>query len=73
VVRWLYVVVIGAVLSGFAFLLLTGQYINDGPVLVSVTGRHGLHEGDVFVIVGWTVSMGALLRRALSSRRHGAA
>jgi hypothetical protein len=73
VVRWLYVVVIGAVLSGFAFLLLTGQYINDGPVLVSVTGRHGLHEGDVFVIVGWTVSMAALLRLALSSRRHGAA
>jgi hypothetical protein len=72
VVRWLYVVVIGAVLSGFAFLLLTGHYINDGPVLVSVTGRHGLHEGDVFVIVGWTVSMAALLRLALSSRRHGA-
>jgi hypothetical protein len=73
VVRWLYVVVIGAVLSGFAFLLFTGQYTNDGPVLVSVTGGHGLHEGDVFVIVGWTVSMAALLRLALSSRRHGAA
>jgi hypothetical protein len=46
--------------SGFAFLLLTGRYINDGPVLVTLSSQHGLHEGDLFVIAGWAVSMVAL-------------
>ncbi|MET0765872.1 MAG: hypothetical protein ABWY29_13485 [Blastococcus sp.] len=70
--RWLYVVVIGAVVSGFAFLLLTGQYINDGPVLVSLGHDHGLHEGDLFVVAGWLASMAALVALAASSRRRGA-
>ena len=47
-------------MSGFAFLLLTGRYINDGPVLVTLSSEHGLHEGDLFVIAGWAVSMVAL-------------
>jgi hypothetical protein len=46
--------------SGFAFLLLTGRYINDGPVLVTLSSEHGLHEGDLFVIAGWALSMVAL-------------
>jgi hypothetical protein len=50
--------------SGFAFLLLTGRYINDGPVLVTVSSNHGLHAGDLFVIAGWAVSMVALLALA---------
>jgi hypothetical protein len=50
--------------SGFAFLLLTGRYINDGPVLVTLSSQHGLHEGDLFVIAGWAVSMVALLALA---------
>ena len=52
-------------MSGFAFLLLTGQYITDGPVLVTVGSQHGLHEGDLFVIAGWAVSMVALLALAV--------
>jgi hypothetical protein len=51
---------VGAIVSGFAFLLLTGRYINDGPVLVTLSSQHGLHEGDLFVIAGWAVSMVAL-------------
>jgi hypothetical protein len=72
VARWIYVVVIGAVVSGFAFLLVTGRYINDGPVLVSLGHGHGLHEGDIFVIAGWSVSMAALLRLAATSLHRGA-
>jgi hypothetical protein len=70
--RWLYALVAGAVVSGFAFLLLTGRYINDGPVVVTVTRNHGVHEGDLFVISGWAVSMVALLVLALPPGRRGA-
>ena len=60
VVRWLCALVAAGVVTGFAFLLLTGRYFNDGPVLVQLTPAHGLHEGDVFVIAGWLVSLVAL-------------
>jgi hypothetical protein len=55
VLRWLCALITGLVLTGFAFLLVTGDYINDGPVVASVTEDHGLHEGDLFVIAGWAV------------------
>jgi hypothetical protein len=58
--RWLSALTVGAILSGFAFLLLTGQYIQEGPVVVSLTHSHGLHSGDLFVIAGWVVGMAAL-------------
>src|SRR3954467_1285947 len=58
--RWLSALTVGVILSGFAFLLLTGQYIQEGPVVVSVTHNHGLHAGDLFVIAGWVVGMAAL-------------
>jgi hypothetical protein len=60
---------VGAILSGFAFLLLTGQYINEGPVLASVTRDHGLHAGDVFVISGWAVAMLGLIALAVMPGR----
>ena len=58
--RWLYTLVVAAILSGFTFLLLTGSYINDGPVVVRLTASHGLHAGDLFVLVGWAVGMTTL-------------
>ena len=58
--RWSYALVAAGIVSGFAFLLLTGKYDNDGPVLVALTDSHGLHAGDLFVIAGWAVAMGAL-------------
>lgn len=58
--RRLSALVVAVILSGFAFLLLTGSYINDGPVLVTVTGSHGVHAGDLFVVAGWVVAMAAL-------------
>jgi hypothetical protein len=59
--RWLCVLIVGGVLSGFAFLLLTGQYVKEGRVVATVTPGHGLHAGDLFVIAGWVVAMTALL------------
>ncbi|WP_448614652.1 hypothetical protein [Modestobacter sp. URMC 112] len=58
--RWLSAVVSTVVVTGFAFLLLTGRYINDGPVVVHVTHSHGLHEGDLFVLAGWLLSLVAV-------------
>jgi hypothetical protein len=49
------------VLTAFAFLLLTGRYLNDGAVVVQVTETQGLHQGDLFVIAGWAVAMLCLL------------
>jgi hypothetical protein len=66
VLRWLCALVAGAVVTGFAFLLITGRYINDGPVLITVAPEHGLHTGDLFVIGGWALAIVALLVLALS-------
>ena len=66
--RWLYALVVGGIVSGFTVLLLTGNYINDGPVLVALSESHGLHAGDLFVIAGWAVALAAL---ALLTRRPG--
>lgn len=70
--RWLSALVVAAVLSAFAVLLLTGQYVNEGPVLVRLTRTHGVHVGDLFVVLGWAVALlavGGLLRP--TGRRDG--
>jgi hypothetical protein len=69
VLRWLCALVVGGTLSAFTFLLLTGNYISDGPVVVRVTQAHGLHAGDVFVIAGWAVAMAALFLLARHAGR----
>ena len=67
VLRWLGALVVGGILTAFTFLLLTGRYINDGPVVISLTESHGLHAGDLFVIAGWAVAMVTLFLLT----RHG--
>ena len=70
--RWLSALVVAAVLSAFAVLLLTGQYHEEGPVLVRLTQTHGVHVGDLFVVLGWAAALlavGGLLRAA--GRRDG--
>ncbi len=70
--RWLFAIVIAAVLSVLAVLLLTGEYLNEGPVLVSLTATHGVHESDLYVLGGWAVALLAevgLLRA--TGRRDG--
>jgi hypothetical protein len=61
VFRWFCAAVVGSVVSGFAFLLVTGSYTNDGPVLVQLSFSHGLHLGDLFVSAGWAVAVVLLL------------
>jgi hypothetical protein len=74
VLRSLCTLVIGGVVSGFAFLLLTGRYINDGPIVATVSGDHGVHEGDLFVVAGWVAAMLALAWLVVvSGRREPAA
>jgi uncharacterized iron-regulated membrane protein len=73
VVRWLAASTTALILTGFAVLLLTGEYQNEGPVLASVTRTHGVHEGDVFVLAGWLVAMAALAVLVLLPRRERSA
>lgn len=55
--RWLFATVIAGIVSAFAVLLLTGEYINEGPVLVALSEEHGIHRGDFFVVSGWATAL----------------
>ena len=72
VFRRLTALVIAGVLSAFTVLLLTGHYVSEGPVLLRLGEGHGVHAGDLFVVLGWAVallSVVGLLRGA--GRRKG--
>ena len=56
------------VLTGFALLLVTGRYLADGPVLLSLSAEHGLHKGDLLVAAGWAAGVAAVLRLLLRRR-----
>jgi hypothetical protein len=71
-VRWACAAVTALVLTGLAFLLLTGQYLHDGQVVVEVTRKHGVHQGDLFVVAGWAVAMVCLLVLAVMPARRRA-
>jgi hypothetical protein len=70
VLRWLFALVATAMLTAFARLLVTGQYYNEGPVLLRVAEDHGLHQGDVFVLGGWAAGMLSLLGLLLVGSRR---
>jgi hypothetical protein len=70
VLRWLCALVPAGVLSGFTFLLLTGDYINDGQVVIGLGDGHGVHEGDLFVVAGWLVALTALAALLLWPRER---
>jgi hypothetical protein len=67
--RWLGALLAALVLSGFAFLLLTGDYIREGPVVMTLTGSHGIHRGDVGIVSFWTLGMIGLAVTAVSRPR----
>jgi hypothetical protein len=60
-VDWACALVAVVVLTGFAALLVTGRYVADGPILLSLSAEHGLHEGDLLVAAGWVVAVGAVV------------
>ena len=54
------------VLSGFAVLLLTGEYVREGPVLVTLSMTHDIHRGDVGIVALWVLGVIGVLTCALS-------
>ena len=70
--RWLLALVVAGALSAFAVLLLTGHYVGEGPILLRLGEGHGIHLGDVFVVISWTAALlaGAGLLR-VTGRRDG--
>ncbi len=67
--RWLFAIIIAGIVSAFAVLLLTGQYVNDGPILVTLAEDRGIHEGDVFVVIGWAAALLSEVGLLLVGRR----
>ena len=66
--RWVGALLTAAVMSVLAVLLLTGDYVRRGPVLVAFSDSHGIHRGDVGIIVLWTLGMAGLLMVLFSER-----
>ena len=69
-VRWLGALLAALVLTGFAFLLLSGDYIREGPVLLTLSQTHGIHRGDVGIVSFWVLGMTGL-GLTLASRGRG--
>ncbi|WP_369140367.1 hypothetical protein [Modestobacter versicolor] len=69
--RWLGALLTAMVMTGFALLLLSGDYIREGPVVVSLSANHGIHRGDVGIVSFWVLGMiGLGINLATSGRRH---
>jgi hypothetical protein len=61
VLRWLLGLVVAAILSAFTALLLHGEYVDMGPVVLTLSHGHGIHRGDILVAGGWLVGVIAVL------------
>lgn len=72
VFRWLGVLVAAASLSWFAVLLVTGNYYNEGPVVLTLSLSRGIgvHRGDIGVVAFWAAGMIGLLASAAVPRRQ---
>jgi len=67
-VRWLGALLAAAIISVFAVLLLTGDHVREGPVVVELSTTHGIHRGDVGIVSLWTLGMLGLLAVVVSGR-----
>ena len=70
VFRRLTALVIAGVLSVFAVLLLTGRYVNQGPVLLRLGEDHGIHAGDLLVVLGWAAAVLSEVGLVMTTRRR---
>ncbi len=61
--------VVAAILSLFAVLLLTGHYVSEGPVLLEFGDEHGVHLGDVLVVLAWAAAILCEVRMLRTERR----
>jgi len=71
-IRGLCALLTAAVLSVFAYLLVTGQYYKEGPTLVHLSAEHGIHRGDLFIACAWLVGVIALLVMMIPDPRESA-
>lgn len=71
VLRRLSAVLVAGMLTVFAVLLLTGEYANDGPVILRLGQDRGIHEGDLFVVLGWAVGLASVAALVAGGRRDG--
>ena len=55
--RWLAATVVAGVLTALALLGVAGQYPGEGPVLLTLSYKHGVHLGDLGVAAAWLVSL----------------
>ena len=60
--RWTLGLVLAAILTGFTLLLLHGQYVHEGRVVVTLSQSRGwgIHRGDILIAGGWLVGIVAL-------------
>ena len=56
-------------MSGLMLLVVTGHYIDEGPVIATFSKTHGLHRGDLLVLGAWLVGMVALATAVLAPAR----
>jgi hypothetical protein len=68
--RWLGALLTAMVMTGFALLLLSGEYIREGPVVVTLSEAHGIHRGDVGIVSFWVLGMIGLGINLASSQRR---
>ncbi len=68
--RRLSALLIAAVLSAFTVLLLTERYLADGPVLLRFDLEHGVHAGDLFIVLGWAAALLAVGGLVRTTRRR---
>ena len=54
--------VVATIVSAFAYLLVRGQYIREGPVVLALSEERGwgIHRGDILIAGGWLIAMIAI-------------
>jgi hypothetical protein len=70
--RWTLGLVVAATLTGFALLLLHGEYSHEGRVVLVLSNARGwgIHRGDILIVGGWLVSVVALVTLVVDRPRR---
>jgi hypothetical protein len=68
-VRHLLAAVVALAIGALTVLALGGQSRLDGDVIVTLTARHGLHQGDLVALGVAAVGLGTLAVLHLAGRR----
>ena len=54
--------VVATIVSAYAYLLVRGEYIREGSVVLTLSEDRGwgIHRGDILIAGGWLVAMIAI-------------